>query len=541
MAPLKKLQQYLKANNISALLLPREDEYLGEYVPNYNERLQWLTGFSGSAGIAIITPESAHLFVDGRYTLQAQNEAVDCKILGLHNIFEWCLQNSLDVVHANLKLHSYNFIKRLQTVVGSIQHIEPFPVDVLWGDDRPNIEYTPIRLHGIEYAGETRDSKIKCVINALSKGVDALYIHDPHDVAWLLNIRGSDLTYTPLALCRALLFKDGSVSLFVPDLSSVDAIQEHLGENINILNTKTLYEAFSSLTNVQVDSSLSAYDMRVLGEKAVLSPSPIVLMRAVKNDVEISGMRTAHEWDGKALTQFINWIQQESPSNLTEAIAANKLETFRQECPYYFGPSFPTISGFAANGAIVHYRHNDASSRQFEDAGLYLVDSGGQYLQGTTDVTRTIYIGSGEPTNEQKQAYTRVLKGHLRLANAVFPVGTTGHQLDALARYDLWQVGLDYAHGTGHGVGSYLSVHEGPQSISPRVNATALKPGMVLSNEPGFYKEGEFGIRLENLVLVKESKHEGFLCFETLTQAPYDERLIDFSLLNDLEIQMLNL
>lgn len=543
MAPLKKLQNYLHQHCISALLIPREDEFLGEYVPDYNERLKWVTGFSGSAGLAIITPEKAYLFVDGRYTLQAKNEALDCEILPLHSVYEWLKGNIglLGEVRANFKLHSHAFISRVQTLGIHLQHIDPFPVDVLWEGDRPEIEFKQPVAHGFEYSGESVKDKISRTVAALNQSVAALYIDDPHDLAWLLNIRGADLTYTPIALCRALLFKDGHVAFFLGNLTEINSLKQHVGEQVSFYAFDQLYVQLDKLDSVQVDSGVSAYDLEFLSHKAVIQASPIVLMRAIKNSVEIEGMRKAHQWDGVALTQFIQWVKSQPSHQLTEHIAAEKLEMFRRECSHYKGPSFPTISAFGENGAIVHYRHSDKSNKRFADGGLYLVDSGGQYLQGTTDVARTVYIGTPPVPNEYKRAYTYVLKGHLRLAAAIFPEGTTGHQLDSLARYDLWQRGLDYAHGTGHGVGSYLSVHEGPQSISPRFNATVLKPGMVLSNEPGYYKAGSFGIRIENLVLVKQSEYSGFLCFETLTQAPYDSDLIDESLLTGEEKKQLKL
>jgi len=343
-----------------------------------------------------------------------------------------------------------------------------------------------------------------------------------------------DLPYTPITLSRALIWKNGKVDLFLNQSHLSNELRLHLGPQVYIHPLNCLTEYLLKPQCVQIDTNgVSAFDRQLIGGRATIQRSPILSMKAVKNHVEIEGMRKAHQWDGIALGKFRSWLLSQNPNHLDEITAAEQLETFRRECPAYKGPSFPTISGFGANGAIVHYHATPASNQNFTQHGLYLVDSGGQYLEGTTDVTRVFPIGP--PTDEQKRAYTLVLKGHLRLAQAVFPIGTTGHQLDVLARYDVWQYGLNYEHGTGHGVGSYLSVHEGPQGISPRANATPLQPGMILSNEPGYYKTGEFGIRIENLMVVQESKHEGYLCFETLTQVPYESTLIDYTLLTDAE------
>lgn len=527
------VQQYLKKNNISWVLIPREDEFFGEYVPLCNERLLWATGFSGSAGIAVIGHNNAHLFVDGRYTLQAKKEAIGFEIHDLADLWMW-LGNSLkstDIIGLNLRLHTQGFLTKLQELPSKIQHIDPHPTDQLWSE-RPHPPQSMLVSHPLHYAGESFESKLDRVVAGLSSDVEALYVQDPHDVAWILNLRGQDLLYTPIALTRALIWKNGTVDLFLNHPKVSEDIRTYLGNRVRIQLMEQLERALTSAC-IQIDPGISAYHRQLIGSQGIVRASPIPLMKALKNSTEIEGMRKAHQWDGQALRKFCEWLLAQDPTIIDEISAADQLEAFRRQCPAYKGPSFPTISAFGANGAIVHYRATSATNQRFQRNGLYLVDSGGQYLEGTTDITRVFAIGT--PTPEQKEMYTRVLKGHLRLASTIFPKGTTGHQLDVLARYDLWQQGVNYEHGTGHGVGSYLSVHEGPQGISPRMNPTPLQAGMVLSNEPGYYKPGEFGIRIENMMVVQESKYEGYLCFETLTQVPYDRALIDDSLLSDEE------
>lgn len=529
------IQQYLRHHKLDWLIIPREDEFLGEAVPSYNERLAWATGFTGSAGIAVISPTTAHLFVDGRYTLQANQETTGIIIHRMSELWEWASLtfNPKDVIGLNLKFHTQGFLQKLQTIPCTIRHLDPHPVDMLWAD-RPSVNLSLVRPHPLPYSGETTPSKLERILSTLAPEAEALYVQDPHDVAWALNIRGQDLPYTPIALARALIWKNGDVQLFLNHADVSAEVRQYLGNNVNISPMHAIDEALLKPQRLQMDPNVSAYDRQRLGDKAIIQASPIVLMKAIKNAVEIEGMRQAHRWDAEAVCKFRNWLRSETPMHLDEIKSAQTLEDFRQQCPAYTGPSFPTISEFGPNGAVVHYHATPKTNRTFEANGLYLVDSGGQYLEGTTDITRTFAIGN--PTAEYRHAYTLVLKGHLRLANAVFPKGTTGHQLDALARFDLWQAGLNYDHGTGHGVGSYLSVHEGPHSISPRANGVALQPGMVVSNEPGYYKAGEFGIRIENMMVVQESAHDGFLRFETLTKVPYEAELIDESLLSAAEI-----
>lgn len=536
----EKLQQYAIKHKIDWVIIPRENEFLGEYVPAYNERLLWASGFSGSAGVAIIGQTSAHLFVDGRYTLQAADEAKGFQIHSLSELWDWIKTNlaQSDTAGLNLKLHTHAFVTKLKQHVQAIRHLDPHPVDQLWLDRplRPKSVTVP---HDLKYSGESIESKLSRVRAAMAQDAEALYVHDPHDVAWVLNVRGQDLPYTPITLARALIWKSGGVNVFCDHTQISDELRAHLGPDVQFQLESELEPHLLKPKIIQIDSAASAYDRDLVSGKDVVQSCPISLMKAIKNSVEIEGIRKAHHWDGEAVRKFREWLYSQGPTTLDEIKASDQLERFRRESPYCKGLSFASISGFGSNGAIVHYHSTEKTNRQFESQGLYLIDSGGQYLEGTTDVTRVFAIGT--PTDEQRKMYTLVLKGHLRLAMAIFPKGTTGHQLDALARYDLWQHGLNYEHGTGHGVGSYLSVHEGPQGISPRMNATLLQPGMVVSNEPGYYKAGEYGIRIETMMVVQESEYEGYLCFETLTQVPYEESLIDVTLLTDAELKYLNL
>lgn len=533
-----KIQTYARQNNLDWIIIPREDEFLGEYVPDYNERLFWASGFSGSAGLAIIGQTSAHVFVDGRYTLQAAAEALEFEIHSLSDVWQWIHSTVTpsDSIGLNLRFHTQSFVNTLKKTVNTARHIDPHPVDQLWLD-RPARPESEMVVHALHHAGESIDSKLKRIIAEIAPGADALFVHDPYEVAWAFNIRGQDVPYTPVTLARALISKNGQVDLFVHQQNISKQLRDHLGAHVTLHLDTALEAHLLQLNCVHIDPSAPAYFRERIAEKGISQASPIALMKAIKNPIEIEGMRKAHHWDGLALRKFKHWISDQAPHTLNEIKASDQLERFRRDCSEYKGSSFATISGFASNGAIIHYHATQQSNRNYKLNELYLVDSGGQYLEGTTDVTRVFSIGA--PTPEQRRIYTLVLKGHLRLAMAVFPKGTTGHQLDALARYDLWQQGLNYEHGTGHGVGSYLSVHEGPQGISPRMNATPLYPGMVVSNEPGYYKAGEFGIRIENMMVVQESIHEGYLCFETLTDVPYEEALIDYALLTKDEINVL--
>lgn len=508
-------------------MVPREDSFLGEFVPSHNERLKWLTGFSGSAGIALIGQEKGFLFVDGRYTLQAVQETKNITILSLSDFFEKLPEiiSISEEVLIDPLLHSCVFIEAIEKKLSKNQIVfQKTPIDELW-EDRPLPKLVTIKELDISVVGESRESKLKRVFEQCSS--DALFIHDPHEVAWLLNIRGNEIDYTPIALLKAIAFRNGQVEVLV---------QAH-HETTPLNNVRFIKNiSASSFREIQVDPEASKGDYLELSNqgKVFQTKSPISLLKAIKNETEIHWMKQAQQRDSEVFKQFIPWLKVQK--NIDERTVGEYVDDLRSKQPGFHSLSFPTICGFRENGAIIHYHASEKSNLNITN-GVLLIDSGGQYEGGTTDITRTFVMGM--PTEEQKKAYTLVLKGNLRLERAIFPMGTKGYQLDILARLDLWEHGLNYPHGTGHGVGAFLSVHEGPQGISPRNNPTELVPGMILSNEPGVYKEGEFGIRIENLLLVKESLIPGFLCFERLTNVPYENDLINFDLLTDIEKKQL--
>lgn len=548
------LQQNMHAHRVDAFLLPTQDHFLSEYPPESAKRLQWISGFTGSAGAALILSrplrdKSGILFTDGRYTLQASKQ-VDAEIFEVVNNAdmsapEWIKRHDPALVMGyDPWLHSIHEVrswKNIKTVA-----LKENPVDAIW-KGRPSAPCEPIRHHTLEYSGEpsrTKREKISWQMNEM--GVDGLFIGAPDNVNWLLNIRGADVPYNPIMLCYAILEKNGKLRLIeqerllsMNELHDVELfnIREFMASSERLFQEyKTIQMDPQSCVQALLDAALKS------GCNVVEAPDPTLLAKAVKNPIEVDGARTAHRHDGRAVTAFLRWLDEQE--SVTELEASEKISQFRAEYggEFYMGPSFNTIAGAGPNGAIVHYAVTEKTNRALGDNELFLIDSGGQYLNGTTDITRTVIRGT--PTTEMKERFTRVLKGHIALATAIFPKGTTGHQLDILARQFLWQAGLDYEHGTGHGVGSYLCVHEGPQRISKRGSDAVLKPGMILSNEPGYYKEGEYGIRIENLVLVVKADMpdaEGeFYTFETLTLAPIDMRLVDESMLTPQEKQWLD-
>lgn len=530
---IREFRQIMKTHGVDAYIIPNNDEFQNEYLPDSAKRLEFLTGFTGSAGLAIITPSKAAFFTDGRYTLQAKDQ-LDTKVFEIHNIStkrpeQWVAENNIkcgfDAWTMSLAQVRRFDAKNLQPITHS-----PNLVDLMW-KSKPQVSPKILRVHEEHFAGESSQSKRKRIGQELK--ADAALLTSPDSVNWLLNIRGSDVAHTPLCLCYAALSKDGTVDLFIDKKKINQEALSHLGKDVKIHDLATVTKIGPN-QHILIDPARIPYalyqSMKSNGAEITEGQDPCQLPKAIKNETEISGIKRAHKIDGAALTKFLNWLPQQN--QLDELKASEQLESFRRENPEYLEPSFDTISGFGANGAIVHYRSTPESNKQFSLNNLYLVDSGGQYEFGTTDVTRTVVIG--EPIAEMKRDYTNVLKGHIALASAIFPRGTTGAQLDSLARQFLWADGKDYDHGTGHGVGYYLSVHEGPQGISKRYNDTALQPGMVISNEPGYYKTGEYGIRIENLVLVVE-KPNGYLGFETLTKAPFDDKLIEVSMLTEAE------
>jgi Xaa-Pro aminopeptidase len=551
---LVQLREELKRRELTGFLVPRADEYQNEYVPASAERLLWLTGFSGSWGFAAVLPGVAALFVDGRYTLQAREqvdqEAFTTLVATETTSQQWLADNltSADRLGYDPWLHTVDSVKHLAKIAtkagAALVPVEENPLDALWtAPDRPLAPLAPIEPHPEELAGQPASAKLADIQAMLcSKKMDAAIITALDSIAWLFNIRGGDIPHTPFVLARAIVPVEGEAQLFVDGRKVGQDARAHLGGIATLYEPKALVEAITALgrakARVQLDPKCTpqwfATRLTAEGAEIVEREDPCILPKARKNAAEIEGARAAHIRDGMAMCRFLAWLDAHAEDgDLDEISAAEHLEAYRREAPLLREISFDSISASGPNGAIVHYRVTRATNRKIEPGSLYLIDSGGQYLDGTTDITRTVAIGT--PTAEMRRHYTLVLKGHIAIAMARFPGGTRGCDLDTLARAALWQAGLDYDHSTGHGVGSYLSVHEGPQAISKR-SQVALEPGMILSNEPGYYREGAYGIRIENLVLVTEPKPiaggtRPMMGFETLTLTPYDARLIDLSLL----------
>jgi Xaa-Pro aminopeptidase len=546
---------------LTGLIVPRTDRHQNEYLPDSEERLAWLTGFTGSAGVAIILMDRAVLFVDGRYTLQAR-EQVDASLYQLEDLVVtpphcW-LENNLrnnDRIGYDPWLHAIEDVERLNKACGAVGAIlvtvEPNLIDAIWSD-RPSPPSGAITLHDQRFAGETAEAKLARIANGITKlRTDALVVSDPHAVAWAFNIRGADVAHTPLPLAFAIIPLAGRPTLFVDGRKLSNNVRHRLEALADVRQPADLLPALIAFAHehktVRFDRATApdalARAVTANGGKATRGTDPIALMKAMKNDVEISGARAAHIRDGAAVVRFLAWFDREAPAGrLTEIAAVEALESFRRETGLLKDISFPTIAASGPDAAIVHYRVTNKSNRAIAPGDLFLIDSGGQYEDGTTDITRTIAVG--EPTAEMRDRFTRVLKGHIAIARAVFPDGTTGAQLDSLARQFLWAGGLDFDHGTGHGVGSYLSVHEGPARIS-RIGTAALRRGMILSNEPAYYRSGSFGIRIENLVLVVEAEpvpgaEKSLDAFETLTLAPIDRRLIVAKMLTSEETAWLD-
>ncbi len=544
----KKIRHWLQERGLQGFIQPRNDEFLGEYVPDSDARLAWLTGFTGSAGLAIVLADQAAVFSDGRYTIQLAEQTDPAIWQRLHMIETkpeaWLAAHAPTGARIGYDpwLMSANAVAALSDA-GVVMVPSENPIDVFW-HDRPPAPMAKAQPHPLRYAGESAVEKRARIGAAIAaSGADAALLTDPHAVAWLLNLRGGDLPHTPLALATALLRRDGSALLFIAPEKIDASVAAHLGPEVEVVARNAMAQALGTLRGKRVVLDPATAPIRytqMLGDMGVITVSgddPCVLPRALKNPVEQEGARAAHRRDALAMTRFIAWFTREAPrGDLDELSAAAKLREFRAQAPEFRAESFAPISGAGEHGAVIHYSATPASNRPIKPNELYLIDSGGQYPDGTTDITRTLWTGPDAPPPDIIERYTRVLAGHIAIARAVFPEGTTGPQLDALARAPLWDVGLDFDHGTGHGVGSYLSVHEGPAGISRAGKPVALQPGMILSDEPGFYQEGAYGIRIENLLLVKHctkfSTPRRFLNFETLTLVPYDDRLIDLSLLD---------
>ena len=557
----RALRRELKSRKLKGFLVPHSDEHQDEFLPPSAERLRWLTGFTGSAGAAIVLEDVAVLLVDGRYTLQARAQTDTT----LFEVLQTPEAKASKWLTAKLpkggalgydpSLHTIKEIERLTESLGKAGiRLEPQannPIDLLW-QDRPAPSSSPVVPHGLEFSGRSAAEKIAEVQERLRRDrADAVLLTLLNSVAWLFNIRGADISHSPLALAFALVPARGKPALFIDPAKVGDNVRGHLREAVELLPPDALDARLKSLgqkgARVRLDPETTPVRFKQVleaaGAKIVAGEDPCILPKAIKTTAEIKGARAAHLRDGAAVSRFLAWLDEYSPSGRVDEIsAAMKLEDFRRELGELKDISFDSISAAGPHGAVVHYRPTTVSNLKLKPRSLYLIDSGGQYADGTTDITRTIAIGT--PSAEMRRHYTLVLKGHIAIAAVRFPKGTRGQDIDPFARRPLWEAGLDFDHGTGHGVGSYLSVHEPPQRIS-RHGTVELQPGMILSNEPGLYREGEYGIRLENLVLVtppaaiKGGTRE-MLGFETLTLVPFDRRLIDPSLLTRDELAWLN-
>jgi Xaa-Pro aminopeptidase len=553
------LRAEIARRGLDGFIVPHADRYQNEYVPPSEQRLAWLTGFTGSAGAAMVMADRAALFVDGRYTIQARAQA-DAALFAIEHLIDappaaWIEAN----VAAGQKLgydpwlHTVESVERLAkacaTAGAEFVATEPNPIDAVW-HDRPAPPHGAVVPQDVQFAGEEAAHKLERVRAEIKKlKADALVISDPHAVAWTFNIRGADVAHTPLPLSCAIVPTQGNATLYIDEGKLTDAARAALAGLTEIRAPAAFAADLAALGNqtVRLDQATAAQAIAQAitghGGRAPRGPDPIAVMKAIKNATEIAGSRAAHLRDGAAVVKFLAWLDREARSGrLTEIDAVEALETFRRDNGLLRDISFPTIAGSGPNGAIVHYRVTERTNRKIASGELFLIDSGAQYQDGTTDITRTVAVG--EPTAEMRDRFTRVLKGHIAIARAIFPDGVQGSQLDSFARAHLWAAGLDFDHGTGHGVGSYLSVHEGPARIA-KLGTAALMRGMILSNEPGYYKTGHYGIRIENLVLVTEARavpgaEKPLNCFETLTFAPIDRHLVDLDLMDRTEIDWLD-
>jgi Xaa-Pro aminopeptidase len=561
---LKALREQLKADKLDGFVVPLTDEHMSEYVGSYAQRLAWLTGFQGSAGSAVVLPEEAAIFVDGRYTLQVRSQ-VDGKDWSYQSVpetsvTEWLEQHAPEGARIGYDpwLHTRDWVKKAKASLASrgaeLVPVTRNPIDQVW-TDRPEASKAHLVVQSDEYAGKSAAEKRTDIADWLHQHhADAAVLSALDSIAWAFNIRGADVTHTPVALAYALVNADGTADLFVASEKVAPEVRQHLGNGVRLHERGEFEQALADLNGktvvVDPERAVAAiFDaLDKAGARILPLRDPTILPKALKNPVEIAGQKAAQERDGAAIARFLHWIDEEAPKgDVDELKASDRLEAIRRESPELRDLSFDSISGAGPNGAIVHYKSSEKTNRKLETGTLYLIDSGGQYVDGTTDITRTVPIG--EPTEEMRDRFTRVLRGHIAIATAIFPKGTRGSQLDSFARRPLWEAGLDYAHGTGHGVGSFLAVHEGPQRISPVGSSQSggdepLQAGMIISNEPGYYKTGEYGIRIENLVLVVPREIEGaekeMLGFETLTFAPIDRRLIDVQMLDGEELIWLN-
>lgn len=570
-ARLDALRQELARQGLDGFVVPISDEHMSEYVGSYAQRLAWLTGFGGSAGTAVVLTDAtrepaAAMLVDGRYTLQVRDQ-VDGRFYAYEgvpqtSVAKWLAANAPQGARIGYDawLHGKGWVattrKALEAVGGALVAVESNPIDAVW-QDRPAPSPAPAVVHDESFAGQASQAKREAISAWLTEQkLDATVITALDSIAWLLNIRGADVDRTPVALSYVLAHADGTADLFIAEEKVTAEIAHHLGNSVRIRPRGAFVPALTGMAGkrVAVDPERAVEAifaaLQDAGAEIVEARDPSVLPKAVKNPVEQQGHRNAQARDGAAVSRFLRWLETAGPTGtVTELSAADALHDFRKRSGDLRDLSFDTISGAGPNGAIMHYRVSEETNRTLEPGSVYLVDSGGQYPDGTTDITRTVWIGPGEPSAEVRDRYTRVLKGHIAIARAVFPRGTAGSQLDVLARQYLWQAGVDYAHGTGHGVGSFLAVHEGPQRIAKSSGGQAgtdqeLLAGMFISNEPGYYKAGDYGIRLENLVLVEPRAIAGaegeYFGFETLTLVPFDATMLDTSLLSPEDIAWWN-
>jgi Xaa-Pro aminopeptidase len=561
---LSALREQLKRDRLDGFVVPLTDEHMSEYVGAYAQRLAWLTGFQGSAGSAVVLSSEAAIFTDGRYTLQVRQQvsADQWQYVSVPgtSMASWLGEHAPDGGRIGYDpwLHTRAWVEEAKKALAEkgaeLVAADTNPVDSVW-PDRPAPSDATLSVQDDAAAGRTSAAKRAEIAEWLSaRKADAVVLSALDSIAWAFNVRGNDVSHTPVALAYAIVNADGTADLFVSPEKITDAVRQHLGNAIRLHDRAAFAPALKGFAGKRVAADperavAAIFDSLDAGGAKILSlRDPVVLAKALKNPAEIAGHKSAQARDGAALVRFLKWFEETAPAGqLTEMSAADKLREFRDQTGVLKDLSFDTISATGPNGAIPHYKVTEESSLPIEQGQLYLVDSGGQYADGTTDVTRVMPVG--EPTPEMKDRFTRVLKGHIGIATAIFPVGTTGAQLDSFARAPLWEVGLDYGHGTGHGVGAYLSVHEGPQRIAQPFypggqSLEPLRAGMFLSNEPGYYKAGEYGIRIENLVLVTEVSIPGaeqpMLTFETLTFAPIERTLIAPSLLTAKELQWLN-
>ncbi len=558
---LAALRAHLADRHLDGFVVPLTDEHMSEYVGDYAKRLEWLTGFKGSAGSAVVLPQDAAIFTDGRYTLQvrAQVSADNWEYCGVPqtSITDWLRDHapSGGRIGYDPWLHTRDWVaaakKALAAKGADLVPVEANPIDAVWAD-RPAQSDARLAVQPTEFAGRSSPEKRAEIADWLVReGLDATVMTALDSIAWTFNVRGTDVTHTPVGLAFAVLHADATADLFIAPDKVDDAVRAHLGNGVRLYDRDAFAPMLATMTGkrVAVDPEravAAVFDaLDEGGAMLVQARDPAVLGKAIKNAAEQAGTRAAHARDGAALSRYLHWLSVEAPKGqLTEITASDQLARFRAETGKLVDLSFDTISGAGPNGAIMHYKASAETNRPIEPSSVYLCDSGGQYADGTTDVTRTIWVGPGDAPAEVRDRFTRVLKGHIALATAIFPDGTRGSQIDAFARQHLWAAGLDYAHGTGHGVGSFLAVHEGPQRIAKPGGGQPgtdepLRAGMFLSNEPGYYKPDAYGIRIENLVLVEARTVPGgeavMLGFETLTFAPIDKAMIDVALLTDIE------